>query len=361
MIENKFLLSGLTLPELESFMEEINEPKFRAKQLHYWLYTKSAPEFEQMTNLSKKFRVRLSEIARITDIKIRQKLTGSDGTIKYLLELSDGNLVETVLMSFDKRPNLTACVSSQVGCPVGCSFCATGERGFIRNLTAQEIVDQILTIQRDTGLKITNVVYMGQGEPLLNFDEVIKSVKIINTELEIGMRRITISTSGIIPGIYKLAEENRQLTLALSLHAPTSELREKLIPIEKKYKLDEVIKALHFLTEKTGRRVTIEYVLIDGINDSPEHAEQVNRLLKGLKYNINLIPYNPVLTHIIVSSPKELAACKGGYAAPSVKKIEAFKNILEKSDKKVTVRIERGSEIGAACGQLTGGVDVINS
>lgn len=340
IIEKKFLLSGLTLPELESFMEEINEPKFRAKQLHYWLYIRSAPEFEQMTNLSKKFRARLSEIAQITDIKIRRKLTGSDGTIKYLLELADGNLVETVLMSFDKRPNLTACVSSQVGCPVGCSFCATGARGFIRNLTAQEIVDQILIIQRDTGEKITNVVYMGQGEPLLNFDEVIKSVKIINSELEIGMRRITISTSGIIPGIYRLVEENRQLTLALSLHAPTSELREKLIPIEKKYKLDDVIKALHFLAGKTGRRVTIEYVLIDGINDSPEHAMQVNSLLKGLKYNINLIPYNSINTI--------------AFKTPSANRIEAFKNILEKSDKKVTVRLERGSEIGAACGQLTG-------
>lgn len=339
IIKNKVILSGMTLPELEDFVLENNEPKFRANQLHYWIYKKSVDSFDKMTTLSKDFRSRLSDIALISDTTIKQKLVSKDGTIKYLIEFPDKNSVETVLMSFDKRPNLTACVSSQIGCPIGCVFCATGQTGFTRNLLAKEMVDQILTIQRDTGLRVTNVVYMGQGEPLLNFDQVIKSIKIINTELEIGMRRITISTSGIVPQIYKLADENRQLTLALSLHAPNHELREKLIPVEKKYNLNEIIKALHFLTQKTGRRVTIEYILIEDQNDKPDHARQVNHLLKGLNYNTNLIPYNPV--------------CKE-FKAPSDQKIDEFKRILEQSGKKVTVRLERGQDILAACGQLNG-------
>ncbi|MFH0703279.1 MAG: 23S rRNA (adenine(2503)-C(2))-methyltransferase RlmN [bacterium] len=340
-VNKKIILSGMTLSELEKFAEENNEPKFRAKQLQYWLYKKSASEFEKMTNLSKDFRAKLNEIAQISDITIKQKLVSKDETVKYLLQLPDGNTIETVLMSFETRSNLTACVSSQIGCAIGCLFCATGKRGFIRNLKTKEIVDQILTIQRDTGLKVTNIVYMGQGEPLLNFDNVLKSIEIMNSELEIGMRRITISTSGIVPQIYKLSEENRQLNLALSLHAPNHELREKIIPVEKKYNLDEIMKALHFLTKKTGRRVTIEYVLIDNFNDKTEHAEEINILLKGLKCNINLIPYNPV--------------CNSDFKAPSLQKINDFKYILEKSSgRKVTLRIERGSDILAACGQLTG-------
>ncbi|EKE02230.1 MAG: hypothetical protein ACD_20C00410G0016 [uncultured bacterium] len=339
-VDKKTILAGMTLSELEKFVADNNEPKFRAKQLHYWLYKKSVPEFDQMSNLSKEFRAKLNEIAQISDTKIKQRLISKDGTIKYLLEFPDGNVVETVLMRFDNRPNLTACVSSQIGCPVKCVFCATGEKGLIRNLSAKEIVDQILTIQRDTGLIVTNVVYMGQGEPLLNLDEVLKSLHVLNSELEIGMRRITISTSGIAPQIYKLADENRQLTLALSLHAPNHELREKLIPIEKKYHIEEVIKALHFLTSKTGRRVTIEYVLIEGINDSPEHAEEIISLLKGLNCNINLIPYNSLN--------------RKDFKTSSPKKINMFKYILEQSGKKVTVRLERGSDILAACGQLSG-------
>lgn len=336
----KFVLSGKTLSELETFIEELDEPKFRAKQLHYWLYTKSASSFDEMTNLAKSLRLKLAEVAVISDITIAQKQVSTDGTLKYLLQYPDGNTVETVLMQFDNRPNLTACVSSQVGCAVNCSFCATGQRGFIRNLTAAEIFDQILTIQRDSGKTVTNVVYMGQGEPLLNYDEVIKSVKLLNTELEIGMRRITLSTSGIVPGIYRLLEENRQLCVALSLHAPNHELREQLIPIEKKYHITEVINALKTLTQKTGKRVTIEYTIIEGLNDKPEHAKQIIELLKGLTYNMNLIPYNPV-----GNVP---------YKKPSTNRVNKFRDFLMSSDKKVTVRLERGADIQAACGQLTG-------
>lgn len=334
------ILSGMTLSELEEFVVKNDEPKFRAKQLQYWLYKKSSSDFDSMANLSKKFRAKLNDIAKITDVTIKQKLVSKDKTIKYLIEYPDGNVVETVLMSYDKRPNLTACVSTQIGCAVGCKFCATGKNGFVRNLTAKEIVEQIMTIQRDSGLSVTNVVYMGQGEPLLNYDATVKSIHIINTELEIGMRRITLSTSGIVPAMYKLSEMNRQLILALSLHAPNHEIRKQIMPIEEKYPIDEVIKALKFYAKKTGRRVTIEYTIIEGINDSVENAKEVNRLLKGLKYNINLIPYN--------------AFDESGFKSPSPDTIHRFKSILEEVEHKITIRVERGSDISAACGQLAG-------
>jgi len=336
----KKVLSGLSFEELEKFIKENGEPSFRAKQLHLWLCRKHASDFQSMSNLSKDFRNKLDEIAVITDVKIKQKLVSKDGTIKYLLEYPDGNVVETVLMSFDRRPNLTACVSTQVGCAVGCTFCATGKRGFVRNLKAREIVDQIMTIQRDTGLTVTNLVYMGQGEPLLNYDETVKSIKIFNCDFEIGMRRITLSTSGIVPNIYKLTEVNRQLILALSLHAADNELRKKLMPIAEKYPLDEVVKSIKHYADVTGKRVTIEYILIDGVNDSAEDANKIGKLLKGIKYNINIIPYNPV--------------CENDFKKPSQEKIQKFVKILEQTDKKVTVRLERGVDIAAACGQLAG-------
>ncbi len=338
--DRKIVLSGMTEQELEEVAFLNDQPSFRAKQLKSWLYNKSASSFDEMTNLSKDFRTKLKETAVISDTEIVQKLEGKDGTIKYLLKYHDGSVVETVLMRFDNRPNLTACVSSQVGCAVGCIFCATGHRGFVRNLKSEEIVDQIMTIQRDSGKTVTNVVYMGQGEPLLNFDEVMKSVRFINQELEIGSRRITISTCGIIPGIKKFADENRQLTLALSLHAPNHELRAKLIPIENKYPIDKVMEALKYLTEKTGRRVTIEYILIDKINDEIHHSKELLQLIQNLKCNINLIPYNPVKNSTLKS--------------PSTHRIEAFKEIIMNSPKKVTLRLERGADISAACGQLSG-------
>ena len=339
-IDGKYILSAMNKEELESMVVELNHPKFRAQQLHFWLFNKSVNDFDEMTNLSKDFRADLKKHSIISDTKIKQRLISKDGTIKYLLEFADGNAVETVLMRFDNRPNLTACVSSQVGCPVKCVFCATGQRGFIRNLSKREIVDQILTIQRDTGLKVTNIVYMGQGEPLLNYENVVDSIKFINENLEIGKRRITVSTSGIVPNIKRFADEHDQLTIALSLHAPTHELRKQLMPIENKYNLEQVIDSLHYFVNNTKRRVTIEYTLIAGINDSPEMAKKVNQLLKGLNCNINIIPYNP--------------ACDDQFKAPSLDSINMFRYILEQSGKKATVRLERGSDIMAACGQLSG-------
>lgn len=336
-------LSGLKLDELERLMEEFGATKFRAKQIHNWIYSKSVSTIDKMTNLSKDFREELKLKAQITETKIKVKQVSTDGTIKYLIEYPDGNCVETVLMRFDNRANLTACVSSQVGCAVNCSFCATGKRGFIRNLSYQEIIEQVLTIQRDTGLKVTNVVFMGQGEPLLNLQNVLKALEIFNDDFQIGARRITISTSGIIPKINELAEMELQSTLAISLHAPNHKLREELMPIEKKYPIDELKKALLNYVEKTGRRITIEYILIHGFNDTPQAAKELAYFLKDIKCNVNLIPYNSV------DDTK--------YKKSTNNDIMKFKYLIEHSGKKVTVRLERGADIDAACGQLRGKVE----
>ncbi|MBE7705890.1 MAG: 23S rRNA (adenine(2503)-C(2))-methyltransferase RlmN [Cyanobacteria bacterium SIG30] len=335
-------LSNFTLEELENLALELEEPKFRAKQLHNWIWTKSAQNFDEMTDLSKNFKEKLQQIAVVTNVKIKTKQVSSDGTIKYLLEYEDGECVETVLMRFDNRSNLTACVSSQVGCACGCDFCATGKRGFIRNLTAFEIANQILTIQRDSKLKVTNVVFMGQGEPLNNFENLNLAIKIINDYLQIGIRRITVSTCGIIPKIYDLTKQSLIPTLALSLHAPNHSLREKIMPIEKKHNLDELKKALKFFNDKTGDRITIEYVLLGNLNDTREMAFELAKFLKDIKCNINLIPYNSV--------------DETKYKKPDKKNVMMFKYILEGSGKKVTVRLERGADIDAACGQLRGKV-----
>ena len=337
------ILSGLTLKEIEKITDTLHASKFRARQIHNWIYLKSVKSIDEMTDLSLKFREEFKKAAVVTDVKIKVKQVSSDGTIKYLLEYPDGECVETVLMRFDNRANLTACVSSQVGCAVNCSFCATGRRGFIRNLTYKEIVEQVLTIQRDTGLKVTNVVFMGQGEPLLNLDNVLKAMELFNESFQIGARRLTVSTSGIIPQINKLAENDMQSTLAISLHAPNHEIRRKLMQIEDKYPMPDLKKALKNYVAKTGRRITIEYLLIKDLNDTLDSAKQLVEYLHDIKCNINLIPYNPTE--------------KNDYQKPSGNSIMRFKSLLEQSGKKVTVRLERGADIDAACGQLRGKVD----
>lgn len=336
------ILSGLNLEEIKAVTDELHATTFRARQVHNWIYHKSVSSIDEMTDLSLKFREELKKIATVSDVKIKVKQESSDGTLKYLIEYPDGECVETVLMRFDNRANLTACVSSQVGCAVNCSFCATGKRGFIRNLTYKEIIEQVLTIQRDTGLKVTNVVFMGQGEPLLNLDNVIKAMHILNDNFQIGARRITVSTSGIVPQIYKLADIDMQSTLAISLHAPNHDIRRKLMQIEDKYDMKELKKALKFYIEKTGRRITVEYLLIKDLNDTTEAAKELAEYLRDLKCNINLIPYNPT--------------AENDYQRPSNNSIMKFKYLLEHSGKKVTVRLERGADIDAACGQLRGKV-----
>lgn len=337
------ILSGLNLAEIEKITDKLLASKFRARQIHNWIYLKSVKEVDEMTDLSVKFRDELKKVAQVTDTKIKVKQVSSDGTIKYLLEYPDGECVETVLMRFDNRANLTACVSSQVGCAVNCSFCATGKRGFIRNLTYKEIIEQVLTIQRDTGLKVTNVVFMGQGEPLLNTDNVLKAMEIFNENFQIGARRLTLSTSGIVPQINRLAELDMQSTLAISLHAPNHEIRLKLMKIEDKYDMKSLHAALKNYVEKTGRRITIEYLLIKDLNDTVESAKELAIYLKDIKCNINLIPYNPT--------------AENDYQRPSNNSVMKFKYLLEHSGKKVTVRLERGADIDAACGQLKGKVE----
>ena len=337
------ILSGLTLAEIEKITDELHASKFRARQIHNCIYLKSVKNIDDMTDLSVKFREELKKAAVVSDVKIKVKQVSSDGTIKYLIEFPDGECVETVLMRFDNRANLTACVSSQIGCAVNCSFCATGKRGFIRNMTYKEIVEQVLTIQRDTGLKVTNIVFMGQGEPLLNLDNVRKAMEIFNENFQIGARRLTVSTSGIIPGIYKLAENDMQSTLAISLHAPNHEIRRKLMPIEDKYNMSDLKTALKKYVEKTGRRITIEYLLAKDLNDTPQAAKELAEYLSDIKCNVNLIPYNPT--------------AKNDYQRPSNNTIQKFKYLLEHSGKKVTIRLERGADIDAACGQLRGKVE----
>ena len=336
---DKIVLIGKSLEEIEAFMIENNQSKFRAKQLYNWLYLKSVDSFEKMTDLSLATRELLIEKANICSITLKEKKVSKDGTMKFLFELNDGNLVEAVLMRFDNRANLTACISTQVGCAMGCSFCATAKLGFKRNLEIDEIIQQIFLIQADTGLKVTNIVYMGQGEPLLNFDNLIGSIKIFREQFQIGARRITVSTCGIVPQIEKLAEMNFQSTLAISLHASNNETRKKIMPISNKYSFEQLIDALKKYTNKTGRRVTIEYVLIRDINDSVDDAKKLAYAISKLKSNVNIIVYNE----------NE----KSPYKKPLKDSVLKFKYILEASGKKVTVRLERGADIDAACGQLS--------
>ena len=341
-MEEKVVLTKLSKEELTDFLLTLDDKKFRANQVINWIYNKSVSDFDEMSDVKSDLREKLKEIALITDVKIKTKQQSKDGTIKYLLEYSDGEVAECVLMRFDNRGNLTACVSSQIGCPVGCIFCATGKRGFIRNMLPYEIVEQILTIQRDTKLKVTNVVFMGQGEPFLNFDNVYKAIEIINSQLQIGIRRITVSTSGIVPNIIKISSCSLIPTLAISLHCPISKLRSEIMPIENKYNLDELKKALQYYIEKTGKRVTLEYILIGKLTDTKQMALELSKYMKDIKCNVNLIPYNPVENNNPLLKK------------PDKKDIMLFKYILESSGKKVTIRLERGADIDAACGQLAG-------
>lgn len=336
---DKFVLTGKNLEELEKFMIDNDQSKFRAKQVYNWIYLKSVNSFDKMTDLSLATRELLKEKSQIASITIKDKQVSKDGTMKYLFEMADGNVAEAVLMRFDNRANLTACISTQVGCPMGCSFCATAKLGFVRNLSYDEIIQQIFLIQADTGLKVTNIVYMGQGEPLLNFDNLLASIKIFREQFQIGARRITVSTCGIVPAIERLAELNFQSTLAISLHAPDNDKRKQIMPVSKKYSFDLLIDTLKKYTNITGRRVTIEYVLIKDINDSVEDAKKLSMAIAKLKSNVNLIVYNQ----------NE----KSPYKKPDKESVMKFKYILEASGKKVTTRLERGADIDAACGQLS--------
>jgi len=331
-------LKDKTPDELEQIVESLGGKKYLAGYIFHFIHTKDAEEIFEITPLSKAFREQLAGQGYfISQLSILSKLTDKDGTAKYAFSLGDGSQIETVLLLDGKRKTL--CISTQVGCMMNCEFCATGKLRFRRNLTAGEIVDQVNTVQKDVG-RISNVVYMGMGEPLANYAAVVKSLAILNHPKgkNIGIRHITVSTCGLAPEIRRLASEDVRPRLAVSLNAPTDALRTKLMPINTKYPIAELLKAVRFYQERTRQRVTFEYVLIKGLNDSAGHATMLVKLLKGLMCNVNLIEHNPFPT------------CK--YAASSSARIREFAAVLDNAGIETTVRFRMGRNIKAACGQL---------
>lgn len=332
---------SLTLDELKQWLNENGEKPFRATQIYEWLYNKRVKTFDEMTNLSKQLRDKLKENFAFTTLSTIVKQDSKDGTIKFLFQLQDNYSIETVLMRHDYGNSV--CVTTQVGCRIGCTFCASTLGGLKRHLLAGEIVEQVVKVQQtldEVGERVSHVVIMGIGEPFDNYDAMMKFLKVINHEkgLNIGARHITVSTSGIIPKIYQFADEQLQINFALSLHAPNQELRERLMPIARAYKLDKLMEAIRYYTNKTGRRVTFEYGLFGGVNDSIEHAEELAQLIKGIKSHVNLIPVNYVPERDYVRTPRN--------------QIFAFEKALKKNGVNVTIRREHGSDIDAACGQL---------
>lgn len=334
-------IKSFSKEELRAFLTEKGYPKFRADQVFSWLHEKFVTDFSQMTNLPKSMIADLDAICYISVANIEKKLVSRyDNTIKYLFSFDDGECVEAVVMDYHHGHSM--CISTQVGCKMGCTFCATGQGGFVRNLTASEIISQIHTAQKDLSIRISSVVLMGMGEPLDNYENVIRFIRLANDSegLSLGARHITLSTCGIVPKIYELAEEGIPVNLSVSLHAPTDELRSKTMPVNRKYPIPELIKACKYYADTTGRRITYEYALINGVNDSDLHAQSLVNLIKGTLCHVNLIPVNPV---------------EGtGYKQSSDKRLRAFVNILEKGRITVTVRRTLGSDISASCGQLRG-------
>ncbi|MGF7185704.1 23S rRNA (adenine2503-C2)-methyltransferase [Desulfitispora alkaliphila] len=341
-------ICDFTVSELSRKLKSIGSQPFRAKQIYNWVYKHGSESFEDMLNLPKEMRKKLANHFIVNSMKIEKVQSSKDGTKKYLFRLHDNETIETVLMQYDKssgNKRFTVCVSTQVGCNIGCSFCATAKGGFKRNLSSAEVVEQVLLIQRELWKqndqhRVSNVVFMGMGEPLANYENVFKAIDIFTTEagLNISLRKITVSTSGLIPQIKRLSEENTPIVLALSLHASNDSLRDKLVPINKVYPLNDLMDACKDYIEETNRRITIEYIMLRDVNDSKEDAVQLATLLKGMLVNVNLIPYNSVdLTEFARSG-------KG--------RIRAFQEVLTRNGVEAVVREEKGTDILAACGQL---------
>jgi len=331
-------ITGLTLEEMESLVASIGQPNYRAAQLFNWIYKKRVNSFQQISNFSRSLREQLDRMAAIGHLKPEKQLTSADRqTTKFLLQLNDGFHVESVFMINGKRR--TVCLSSQVGCALGCTFCATGKMGFKRQLTAGEIVDQLLTIQRTLETEVTNIVVMGMGEPFLNYDEVIKACDLISHDkgIAIGKRKITVSTSGIVPAIKRFTDEGQRYKLAISLNAADDAVRNRIMPINKKYPLNEVVNAARYYAARSRHRITFEYVMMKGINDRVEDAQRLARLIKGLKCKINIIPYN---------------AIDGGFQPPTDDAIDAFIRPFLGQNVVISVRRSMGVDIDAACGQL---------
>ena len=332
-------IKSLNLKELEELLVSLGEKKFRSKQIYAWLHQKHAVSWEDMTDISKKLREQLQKSCELTVLKQAEMQESKlDGTRKYLFVLSDGNMVESVLMRY-KHGN-SVCISSQVGCRMGCRFCASTLDGLVRGLTPSEMLDQIYRIQEDIGERVSNIVVMGTGEPMDNYDNLLKFIYLLTDEngLNISQRNLTISTCGIVPNMRRLADEKLQITLALSLHASSQEKRLELMPVANKYQIDEVIEACKYYFEQTGRRITFEYSLVGGVNDTDEDAVQLAQLIKGMNCHVNLIPVNPIKERNYVQSNAQV--------------ISNFKNKLEKYGINVTIRREMGRDIDGACGQL---------
>ncbi|BAY27937.1 radical SAM domain-containing protein [Calothrix sp. NIES-2100] len=328
-------LLGASVAELTAWVQQQGQPAYRGKQLHDWIYHKGVRSLADISVFSKQWRGEVAQIP-IGRSTIHHRAVAPDGTIKYLLQLADGQIVETVGIPSDKR--LTVCVSTQVGCPMACDFCATGKGGFKRNLGRHEIVDQVLTVQEDFQQRVSHVVFMGLGEPLLNTENVLESLRSLNQDVGIGARSLTVSTVGIRDRIRQLAEHQLQITLAVSLHAPNQKLREQLIPSARNYPIEDLLTECREYVEITGRRVSFEYILLAGVNDLPEHALELAKRLRGFQSHVNLIPYNPI---------QEV-----DYKRPNSDRIQAFVNVLKQQFIAVSVRYSRGLEADAACGQL---------
>lgn len=332
-------LIGMTTPELVEFAQGFGESAFRGRQLGNHLYKKFAQDFEPMTDLPASFREKLTTSAVVSPLTVAQHRVSTDGVEKLLVHNGDGQVYECVLLPYEDR--VSCCISTQVGCPMGCVFCATGLGGFDRNLTLSEIVGQYLLLQSISKRRISHIVFMGMGEPLLNLDAVIRALRIFHDEIGLSYRHLTISTVGLVPQIEKLAQENLPIHLALSLHSPLDEVRDRLMPVNHKWPVERVMQAMRDYQAATGRKVTFEYLLINGINDTPEQANALARLVAGVPCVVNLIPWNWVDTG-------------NGFERPTRERVRTFRGILANRGVNVTERVERGHDIAAACGQLAG-------
>ena len=331
-------IKDYNLDDLKKEFEELGEKPYRAEQVFMWLYKEKVKQFDDMTNLSKELRNKLKENFSICNYEIERKLISKDGTKKYLFNILDGNMIETVLMEY--HHGKTICVSSQIGCKMGCKFCASTGINFIRSLTSGEIVEQIIAVEQDQNIRISNVVFMGIGEPLDNYDNVVNAIHIINNPkgLNIGARHISVSTSGLVPKIYQLADENIQCTLSISLHATNNEKRSGMMPVNNAYPIEELIQACKDYIAKTNRRISFEYALAKDSNDNLDDAKELVKLLKGMLCHVNLIPINKIEN--------------GQYSKSTNENIMKFRDYLNDHGIVATIRRELGSDIDAACGQL---------
>ena len=335
---SKLDIKSMNISEIRDFLKSLGEPQYRAEQIFSWLHS-GVQDFHEMTNISKNLREILNEKCYIASVKPVKVLKSQiDGTVKYLYELHDGEFIESVLMKY--KHGYSVCISTQVGCRMGCSFCASGLNGLSRNLTASEMLAQVMYAGNDNGIRVSNVVMMGMGEPLDNFENSVRFLELVSHEkgLNIGLRHISLSTSGVVSGIYKLAEYNMPITLSISLHAPNDEIRSFIMAVNKKWNIDELLKACKHYQGVTGRRISFEYAMISGVNDSLSHADELARRLKGIMCHVNLIPANPV---------KE-----NDFKRADEKTVQSFAARLNSKSVTTTVRRTLGADINASCGQL---------